>query len=204
MINAGSAPVWFRLPPGFHDVHPSDRDALDSFADALNSSAAQQELARLMDALHDLANLQVVHTALGLHPDEQGDVATSVFAMAVRPAETDNLRLTVARTALAISQSTLWSPTTRRLIDLPSGLPCYLVAGTISVPTAEQQLFQAKVVMPHADGNHLLALDLTSAETRYGDAYIDILEAIAHTVSFTDPDPDPVPTATSRILEVLL
>lgn len=202
MTHISSAPVWFRLPPGFHDVHPSDRTALGSFADALNSSTAQQELMQLMDTVDALADLQVVHTALGLHPDEQGGVATSVFAMTVRPTEAGNPQVAAARTALAVTQSALWNISTRRLIALPSGLPCYLVAGTILV--AEKELFQAKVLMSHADGDHVLVLDLTSTEIRYADAYSDIIEAVTYTVSFTDPAPPPVTTATSRILEVLL
>ncbi|MDX3533534.1 hypothetical protein PV721_03935 [Streptomyces sp. MB09-01] len=57
----------------------------------------------------------------------------------------------------------------------------------------------------HPDGLHLLVLDLTSASTQHADAYTDILEAVAHTVLFTDPEPStPTATKTSRVLEVLL
>lgn len=59
--------------------------------------------------------------------------------------------------------------------------------------------------MPHADGRHLLILDLTSAAIEHADSYIDIIEAITHTVDFSDPDlGPPSATRTSRILEVLL
>ncbi|MFE6837311.1 hypothetical protein ACFVFI_21060 [Streptomyces sp. NPDC057705] len=158
-----------------------------------------------MDALEELAGHDVVHTALGFHPEEPVGVATSLFSLAIQRAEQPNPRLTVARTALAIARSSLWESSTRRFIDLPSALPCCLVAGIICVPGVEQRLFQARVATVHPNGFHLLVLDLTSTSTQHADAYTDILEAVAHTVLFTDPEPSPpTPTGTSRILEVLL
>ncbi|MFF4423220.1 hypothetical protein ACFY04_20975 [Streptomyces sp. NPDC001549] len=198
-------PVWFRLPPGFHDIGPGDAASLDAFAEALDSPTAQGELSQLMDGLEELAGHDVVHTALGFHPEEPAGVTTSVFSLTIRRVEQPNPRLAAARTALAIARSALWTSSVRRFIDLPSALPCCLVAGIISVPDIEHQLFQARVATVHPDGLHLLVLDLTSACTEHAEAYTDILEAVAHTLQFTDPDPGaPKATGTSRILEVLL
>ncbi|MFD9367247.1 hypothetical protein ACFWA6_05990 [Streptomyces sp. NPDC060020] len=197
-------PVWFRLPPGFHDIGPADRAALLAVAEALNSPDARHDLSLLMDGLEELAGHDVVHTAVGLHPEEPDGVNTSLFSLTVRRVDQPNPRLTVARTALAIAGSPLWTSSVRRFIDLPSALPCCLVAGIISVPDVEQRLFQARVATVHPDGLHLLLLDLTSASTEHAEAYTDILEAVAHTVLFTDPEPAPPATGTSRILEVLL
>ncbi|MFJ6777883.1 hypothetical protein [Streptomyces yangpuensis] len=197
-------PIWFRLPAGFHDIRPSDRTMLDAFAEALGGSDSRRELSRLIDGLEELNDHNVVHTAIGLHPEEPVGVATSLFALTVRPVQQSNPRLTVARTALAIARSSLWISSIRRFIDLPSGLPCCLVAGTMSVPDVEDRLFQARVATVHPDGLHLLVLDLTSASTQHADAYTDILEAVAHTTLFTDPDASAPPAAgKSRILEVL-
>ncbi|MFE9632608.1 hypothetical protein [Streptomyces sp. NPDC006463] len=197
-------PVWFRLPPGFHDIGPDDRASLNSFAEALNSPAAQQELAQLMDGLEELSGHDIVHTSFGFHPEGPGGVATSLFSLTTRPAEQTNSRLTVARTALAIARSTLWTSSVRRFIDLASALPCCLVAGVISVPGVEQRLFQAKVATVHPDGFHLLILDLTSTSVQHADAYTDILEAVAHTIRFSDPAVSaPTATGSSRILELL-
>ncbi|MEV7440174.1 hypothetical protein AB0O22_03290 [Streptomyces sp. NPDC091204] len=198
-------PVWFRLPPGFQDIGPADRASLLTVAEALGSPDAQRDLSRLADGLEELTGHGVLHTAIGLHPEEPAGVATSLFALTIQRAEQPNPRHTVARTALAIARSSLWESSIRRFIDLPSGLPCCLVAGIISVPNVEQRPFQARVATVHPDGLHLLVLDLTSASTQHAEAYTDILEAVAHTLLFTDPEPS-VPTAagTSRILEVLL
>ncbi|MFE5719816.1 hypothetical protein [Streptomyces erythrochromogenes] len=198
-------PVWFRLPPGFHNIGPDDRSALDAFAEALGSSDAQRELSELMDGLAELTDHNAVHTAIGLHPEEPFGVATSLFALTIKPADQPNPRLTVARTALAIARSPLWTSSIRRFIDLPSGLPCCLVAGTISAPDVERGLFQARLATVHPDGLHLLLIDLTSASTQHTDAYTDIVEAIAHTVVFSDPDSTEARAGgTSRILDVLL
>ncbi|MFG2337870.1 hypothetical protein [Streptomyces yangpuensis] len=198
-------PVWFRLPPGFHDVRPSDRAALNAVAEALGSADAQQELSQLMDGLEELSGQNVVHTAIGLHPEEPGGISTSLFSLTVRPAEQPNPRLTVARAALAIARSPHWTNPVRRFVDLSSGLPCCLVSGTISVPAVEHGLFQARAATVHPDGRHLLVLDLTSASTQHADAYTDIIEAVAHTVVFSDPVQGPQTAAVaSRIMEVLL
>ncbi|MEU5146517.1 hypothetical protein NRK68_28470 [Streptomyces yangpuensis] len=199
------SPVWFRLPPGFHDISPGDRAALNAVADALGSADVQPELTQLMDGLEKLVGHDVVHTSIGLHPEEPVGVATSLFSLTVRPAEQPNPRLTVARAALAIARSPHWTSPISRFVDLSSGLPCCLVAGTISVPDVEHRLFQARVATVHPDGRHLLVLDLTSASIQHADAYTDILEAVAHTACFSDPEASPPEAAaTSRILEVLL
>ncbi|MFJ3961682.1 hypothetical protein [Streptomyces sp. NPDC090036] len=208
MTQQGSIPsFWYRLPPGFHDVDPGDRASLNAIAEVLGSPDAQHELSQLMDSLEGLAAHNVVHTAIGFHPEEPSGIATSLFSIAVRRVGQPNPRLAVARTALAIANSPLWTKVHRRLIDLPSTLPCCLVAGIISVPEVERHLFQARVSTVHPDGIHLLVLDLTSASIEHAEAYTDILEAVAHTFGFTDPGSGPgasTAAGTSRILEVLL
>ncbi|MFD7784320.1 hypothetical protein ACFV4Q_14660 [Streptomyces nojiriensis] len=206
MTNQNSTPqVWFRLPPGFYDIAPGDAASLAAFAEALDSPAAQRELSELMEDLDELAGHNIVHTALGFHPEEPVGATISLFSLTVRRIEQPDPRLAVARTALAIARSSLWTNSVRRFIDLPSALPCCLVAGIISVPEVEHQLFQARITTAHPDGLHLLVLDLTSASSQHADAYTDILEAVAHTLQFTDPYPSvPKAAGTSRILDVLL
>ncbi|MEV7558478.1 hypothetical protein [Streptomyces sp. NPDC089795] len=203
-VSTASPPVWFRLPPGFHDLSPNDRPALDEIAEALGTPDAQGNLGLLMDGLAELDRHHVVHTAVGLHPDDPDGLCTSLFSLAIRPVAAD-LHPSLARTALAISDSPLWINQTCRLVELPAARPCYLIAGTIRLPNTGQQLFQAKAVTAHADGRHIVVLDLTSAATHQADAYSDIIEAIAYTVAFADPDPTPtVAPTSSRILDVLL
>ncbi|MGW2580303.1 hypothetical protein ACWCYZ_03025 [Streptomyces virginiae] len=202
-VSTALPPVWFRLPPGFHDLSPNDWPALEEITEALGTPDAHRDLGLLMDGLAELDHHHVVHTALGLHPDDPDGVCTSLFSLAIRPVAAD-LHLNLARTALAIADSNLWINRVRRLLELPSALPCYLVSGTIALPETGQLLFQAKAVTAHVDGRHVLVLDLTSEATHQADAYSDIIEAVAHTVVFADPEPSPtVASRTSRIMEVL-
>lgn len=215
-------PVWFRLPPGFHDIRPADRDALEEVAEVLEAlggmggmgdgAGSGSQLGRLMDCLDELAaqpGLHLVHTAVGLHPEGPETLSTSLFSLAVRPAGDAGAGAGVARAALALARSTVGSGSTRRFLDLASGLPCALVSGVLPVPGTDRGLFQARVVTAHPGGRHLLLLDLTSAAAEHADAYTAILEAVAHTIAFSDPDPGPRPpgspggAGTSRILELL-
>lgn len=227
-------PVWFRLPPGFHDIGPGDRDALEEVAAALGGlddgagvgsgagtdagadagsgadAGAGPQLARLMDCLDALAGQpgqRLVHTAVGLHPDGPEAVSTSLFSLTVRTTGDPGPGAGVARVALALARSALWNGSTRRFVDLASGLPCALVSGTVCVPGVDRGLFQARAVTAHPDGLHLLVLDLTSAATEHADAYTAILEAVAHTLGYRDPSPRPPGppgcAGTSRILELL-
>ncbi|MFJ9339778.1 hypothetical protein ACIRP0_10840 [Streptomyces sp. NPDC101733] len=199
-------PVWFRLPAGFHDLSPHDRESLDVVAEALGSISGRQELSELMDNVDRFTDRHVAYTSIGLHPDGAVGVATSVFALTLRPAEHPNPRVSVARTTLAITRSRLWTESSGRVLDLPSTLPCSMVTGAISLPGVGQRLFQGRIVMAHPSGTHVVLLDLTSAAIRYTDAYTDIIEAVAHTVAFSDPEPSPHtdPKQPSRVMEVLL
>ncbi|MEU9081261.1 hypothetical protein [Streptomyces sp. NPDC048357] len=202
-------PLWFRLPPGFHTISPDDRHALECMADALESTEARTDIARLMGGLDGLSGHHIVHTSIGLHPDDVLGVSTSFFSLTVRRAQHPNPGVAVAQTSLAISRSALWREATRTVIELPSSLPCYLVAGLISPPGVDDRLFQAKAITTDEEGRHVLILDLTSAAIGNSEAYTSILEAITYTIAFSDPDPDPEaspppPAGTSRILEVLL
>lgn len=207
MSDVAVPPLWFRLPPGFHTIGPGDRQALDCMADALGSPAAMVDIARLMGGLNSLQAHHVVHTSIGLHPDDVLGVSTSFFSLTVRHAQHPNPGVAVAQTSLAISRSALWGKAARRVIELPSSLPCYLVAGLISPPGVNDQLFQARAITADAQGRHVIILDLTSAAVSNAEAYTSILEAVTYTISFSDPDPEASPPplpGTSRILEVLL
>ncbi|MFD9725439.1 hypothetical protein [Streptomyces sp. NPDC059072] len=93
MNSETAPPVWFRLPPGFHDVSPRDRGALEDVANALGGPVAVGTLAPLMDLMDLLPAHGVVHTAIGLHPDDLMGIATSLFSLTIRQAEHANPRV---------------------------------------------------------------------------------------------------------------
>ncbi|MEV8531883.1 hypothetical protein [Streptomyces sp. NPDC051211] len=201
-MNHEFPPLWFRLPPGFYDIAAAQRAEFESVAEATGNALAEQQVAQLLDHLDELAEHHVVHTAIGLHPDGPSGLSTSLFSLTVRRVETNNPRLAVARTALALAKSPLWITSTRRFIDLPSSLPCCLVAGTLALPGIQHSVFQARAALAHSEGPYVVVLDLSSVSSEHDEAYSDVLEGIVHTVSFTDPTPPEV--RPSRILEVLL
>ncbi|MFD5147373.1 hypothetical protein [Streptomyces sp. NPDC058401] len=234
MTHHAVPPVWFRLPPGFHDIGPEDRSALEEVAGALaalggsvdgagtgtgtggdtGAGAAGSQLAGLMDSLDALAGqpgLHLVHTAVGLHPEGPEAVSTSLFTLTARASDEAGsgagAGAGVARTALALARSAPGSGSTRRFLDLASGLPCALVSGVVPAPGTGRGLFQGRAVTAHPEGRHLFLLDLTSAAAEHAAAYTDVLEAIAHTIAFADPRPPGPPkpggAGTSRILELL-
>ncbi|MFD3694758.1 hypothetical protein ACFWUZ_01110 [Streptomyces sp. NPDC058646] len=197
--------LWFRLPPGFHDIGPRDRPVLEVVAEALGGTESRRQIAQLMDRMDALVAHQVVRTSIGLHPEGDGGVSTSLFSLTIRQADHPNPRVTVARTALAIARSSLWSSATRKVIELASSSPCCLVAGLITPDEVDGCLFQARVVTADPAGRHIIILDLTSTAIEHAEAYTSILEAVTHTVSFSNPEARaPSSAGTSRILEVLL
>ncbi|MFE9840459.1 hypothetical protein [Streptomyces goshikiensis] len=178
---------------------------MDEVTDALGSTEAQEQLSWLMDRLDELSGHHVVHTAIGLHPDEPVGVCASLFSLAVHRTAHDNPRVAVAQTALAMTGPEPRPGSTRRFLDLPSSLPCCLIAGTIATPGSGQRVFQARVATAHAESPYIVVLGLTSASLQHAEAYTDILEAVTHTVGFTEPGSGPHRAARpSRISEVLL
>ncbi|MDJ0382677.1 hypothetical protein [Streptomyces sp. G-G2] len=210
MTGTEPPPVWFRLPPGYHDFSSQSiealREALPLFTDDATSERAERQTGEFIDHLEQLPAHHVLHTSLGLHPDGEAGFVTSLFSLSVRPCGQNNPRLAVARASLGIARAPSWLTVDCRFLELPSALPCSLVTGTQSVPGRDSPVSQARLVLAHTAGSHVVIADLTSAATQHADAYADILEGIAHTIAFTDPASVPQAknsSPTSRILDVL-
>ncbi|MFF5449259.1 hypothetical protein [Streptomyces sp. NPDC012888] len=200
-MNDDYPPIWFRLPPGFYDVSPAQGTELVGAARISGSAAAEGQIATLVQQLGLLGDHHVAHTAIGLHPDEEFGLCTSLFSLAIRPIAPGQRRREVGRAALGIAKSPLWTASAGGFCEHPSALPCCLVSGLMSVPEVDRHIFQARAALAHEDGHHLIVLDLTSAATQHQDNYTDVLHGIVSTISFSDPTP---PKTSSRILEVLL
>ncbi|MER5884788.1 hypothetical protein ABT160_13240 [Streptomyces sp. NPDC001941] len=224
-------PLWFRTPPGFHDLAAVSREALgdvlDELAGVLPDDPASTERVRregeaLLGLLAALREAGAAYAALGWHPDQADGVSTSLLSLTVVGGSAPTGRATAARAALDIARCPMWSESDRRLFDLPDGTACALVSGRPAPPPGDvpgragaarepAPLFQARAVVPYPSGPHAAVLDLTSTSVRHSEAYTDILEAIACTISFTDPEPGPADTRpgrtgatrSSRILEAL-
>ncbi|MEV6401105.1 hypothetical protein AB0M39_41095 [Streptomyces sp. NPDC051907] len=223
--NLSSAPqLWFRLPPGYHSL---DNDALseveqvamvlmpsimESPAEVASSLNEARTLVRLLTVMRTHGS---VHTAVGVHPDEDNGACISLFSLSVKGIALRTAALAVAQSALALAKSPLWSTSTGKFITLPTGVPAALVSGLLAAPhrdrlesegitTAPCEVFQARLTVPFPTGVHLAVADLTSAAVRHAGSYTDVLEGIAQTIAFDAPSPAVAPAQRpSRILELL-
>ncbi|MFG2292608.1 hypothetical protein [Streptomyces sp. NPDC048603] len=205
MTQRSTPPMWFRLPPGFHDVCLDDCDRLDDIIELLaedhEAAAARRDLDDLMRLLERLTDQHLIHTSIGLHPEQPTGVAGSVFSLALRPTGQHTPSITVVRALLAMERSPLLRCSEVKLLSLPSTAPCGLVAGTLSLPGVDVPLFQARVALAHAESGQLVVADLTSASVQHSAEYSAILEGIAHTITFINPVP-PQSAPVSRIQEL--
>ncbi|WP_455360243.1 hypothetical protein [Streptomyces sp. SYSU K21746] len=220
-----SPPIWFRLPPGFHDfgltaLQGLDRTITEALSPVLGGVTAvdralgeARSLASLVNALY---NQSTKFTSLGFHPDGESGVCTSIFSLAVQATASRHPQMALARIGVSLARSPLWSTSECRVLDLPCGAPATLVAGTMTAPPTvlaqaglspvTNSVFQARLAVPYPGGSHVAVADLTSPVLRYADAYVDILEGVAHTIRFLDPEATSSPPPAgrpSRILEAL-
>ncbi|MFC5155047.1 hypothetical protein [Streptomyces amakusaensis] len=210
------------MPPGYHSLDRIDLDSLEEvttslLAPVLDSTAAVEATIRdartLVTLLHEMRGLGSVYTAMGVHPDEAYGTSLSLLSLSVVETASPTRNLTTARSGLALADSPLWSDSTRRFVELPIG-PAALVAGSLAVPSREALsavgitaeptgIFQARLAVACPDGGHCAVADLTSAAVHHSEAYTDILEAIARTLSFSEPAPDAPVRRHSRIQDLI-
>ncbi|MDQ1007134.1 hypothetical protein QFZ82_001619 [Streptomyces sp. V4I23] len=216
-------PLWFRLPPGYHeydDFGPEDQQAIASallpaiLDDPADVDSAERQLAAMNNLLRAMRQEATVHLSLGVHPDEEHGAAFSVFCISVSGIQWRPAAMAVAQSALALADSPRWRSNSGRILDLPSGQPAALVSGTLSAPPRQLlqsagilaepcETFQARLTVPFPMGTYVAVADITSAATRHAAAYTDILEAIAGTISFTAPSlPSSPSQRPSRLLEL--
>ncbi|MCX4820623.1 hypothetical protein OG883_12010 [Streptomyces sp. NBC_01142] len=217
-------PMWFRLPPGYHDLDAISSDDLNQAVSAvlppiLESDPAVDssldDMRTLLGLLSAIREGGSVHTSIGVHPDGKDGASISLFSLSVTHSASRTAGLAVAQSALALASSPLWSANTCKLLELPMGLPAALVAGRLSPPplslleragvdAAPCEIFQARLTVPFPTGSHVAVADLASAATRHAESYTDILECIAQTLVFTSPaSPISLPQPPSRILDLL-
>ncbi|MEO3974646.1 hypothetical protein [Streptomyces sp. CAU 1734] len=164
--------------------------------------------------LRELRSAGTVHNAIGFHSDDSLGVSVSLFSLTVAATPARAPGFAAAQCVLAQTGSPLWSSNSGRLLTHPSGASMTLVSGTLAprpraslatagITSAPCAVFQARLTMPSPTREHIAVADLTSAATGHAEAYTSILEGIARTMSFSDPENSPEPVRrTSRIREL--
>ncbi|MET9800498.1 hypothetical protein [Streptomyces sp. NPDC006368] len=223
--NDSTPPVWFRLPPGFHSFQNVSQEALTRIVSECvlpllegtpEADSLLGDTQVLAGAVDTLLGKGCAYLALGLHPDDAEGACASLFSLSTIRTAGPSPTVAAARAGITLAKSPLWEAKRSTTLALPTGVSAAMVAGIFTPPLTEAQstrpspastkVFQARLAMPYPCGSHVIVADLTSAATHYADAYTDILEAVAHTFSFTAPAPVSEFTGTaptSRILEFL-
>ncbi|MFD4143571.1 hypothetical protein [Streptomyces sp. NPDC058572] len=215
-------PLWFRLPPGYHNLDAIGATEIEQVSLAVlplvleNEQFVERAHTELRTVLELISRLDIgaAHASIGVHPDGENGASVSLFSLSVTEIEARTPALAAAQGALAVADSSIWQAHTCRFIGLPAGVPAGLVVGLLSPPPVELlehagicapvcEVFQARLTVPFPTGRHLAVADLTSTATRHADSYTDILECIAGTMAFADPEMSTAPAPRhSRILEL--
>jgi hypothetical protein len=211
------------LPPGYYDLDAIMSADIEQVAVAVlplileNENlvdCARGELRTVLSLVSALDTDAAVHASFGIHPDGDNGASISLFSLSVTEIESRTPTLAAAQGALAIAGSSSWQVRTGKVIELPVGVHAGLVAGSLAPPPSDLlkragihappcEVFQARLAVPFPTGRHLAVAEITSAASRHAESYTDILECIARTVAFADPElPAPPTLRQSRLLEL--
>lgn len=200
-----SSKIWYALPAGFF---ATPIDALDPEPGSERESQLEQALALVLDlapedqrdryagALRDVRFMAaqmrsegVIACSLGMHYADDGSSASSVFTVALRDIEWAPAKITAVR-AVSLRECA----ENVGLLTLPGGRPASISDTLITMPALEgvpsQDLYQCNLYIPAPSGTQLGVLTLSSTAVGSRKHYRDMMEGIAHTVSFHDPLPE--------------
>ncbi|MEW2402685.1 hypothetical protein [Streptomyces sp. NPDC046862] len=200
-----SSKIWYALPAGFFGI---PIDALDPEPGTEQETRLEQALALVLDlapedqrdrytgALRDVRFMAaqmrsegVIACSLGMHYADDGSSASSVFTVALRDIDWAPAKITAVRAA-----SLRESGENVGLLTLPGGRPASICDTMITMPALagipSQDLYQCNLYVPAPSGTQLGVLTLSSTAVGSRKHYRDMMEGIAHTVSFYDPMPE--------------
>ncbi|MEU6098723.1 hypothetical protein [Streptomyces sp. NPDC047079] len=200
-----SSKIWYALPGGYFDV---PIDALDPMPGSEQETHLDQVLALVLDvvpedqrdryasALRDVRYMAaqmrsegVVACSLGMHYADDGSAVMSVFTVALRDIEWAPAKITAVR-AVSVREC----QEEIELLTLPGDRPASISDTVITMPALagvpSQDLYQCNLYIPTPSGAQLGVLTLSSTAVGSRKHYRDMMEGIAHTVSFHDPLPE--------------
>lgn len=200
-----SAKIWYALPAGYLDI---PINALDPEPGSEQETSLEQALTLILDlvpddqrdgytgALRDVRFMAaqmrsegVIACSLGMHHADDGSSASSVFTVALRDIEWAPAKITAVR-AVSLRECS----ENVGLLTLPGGRPASISDTVITMPALEgvpsRDLYQCNLYIPAPSGTQLGVLTLSSTALESRGHYRDLMEGIAHTVSFHDPLPE--------------
>ncbi len=212
--------MWFWTPEGYFPVplenwqQPLGKvwEALRDLPGAAQTDPSPQQFLELFGGILGMLERQdVIHLSIGAHPEENGSTfMVSVLTVAEQPLKGIKPALALAGALDALGAG---GDTEATMVDLLCG-PALLTDAIERAPApptregvdpddAEDSVWRGTVLIPNRTGSSVYLMQLTTAVLAYEAEYREILLAMAHTVTFDDPEgPSPAPaTARRRELE---
>ncbi|MFG2739003.1 hypothetical protein ACGFY0_02875 [Streptomyces chartreusis] len=200
-----SSKIWYALPDSFVDV---PIEALDPEPGSEQETYLVQALAlvlgvapedqrdRYTGALRDVRFMArqmrsegVIACSLGMHYADDGSSASSVFTVALTDIEWAPAKVTAVR-AVSLRESA----ENVALLTLPGSRPAAISDTVITMPALEgvpsHEVYQCNLYIPAPSGTQLGVLTLSTTAVGSQKHYRELMEGIAHTVSFHDPLPE--------------
>lgn len=207
--------MWFWPPEGYFPIplenwqQPLGRvwEALRDIPGAAQADPSPMQLLELFGGILGMLEKQgVIHVSIGAHPEEDGSAfMVSVLTVAEQPLEGIKPGLALAGALDALGAG---GATEAAMVDLPCG-PALLTDGIERVPApptregadpddAEDRVWRGTVLIPNRTGSSVYLMQLTTAALAFEAEYREILLAMAHTVTFDDPEGPSQALATAR------
>lgn len=200
-----SSKLWYALPGGYFDIPLALLDADPGSAEGayvehimglVVDAAPEAERDRYLGAMRDMRFMVrqmrtegVFGCSLGMHHADDGSSAVSVFTVALQDIEWAPPKV-IALRAVSLREC----PENVGVLSLPGRHPAAVSDTVARVPAAEglpsQDLYQCNLYVPAPSGTQLAVLTLSSPAVGSRREYRDMMEGIAHTVSFQDPMPE--------------
>nr|WP_163016857.1 hypothetical protein [Streptomyces chartreusis] len=200
-----SSKIWYALPDSFVDVpieglDPEPGSEQETYlvqALALVLGVAPEDQRdRYTGALRDVRFMArqmrsegVIACSLGMHYADDGSSASSVFTVALTDIEWAPAKVTAVR-AVSLRESA----ENVALLTLPGSRPAAISDTVITMPALEgvpsHEVYQCNLYIPAPSGTQLGVLTLSTTAVGSRKHYRELMEGIAHTVSFHDPLPE--------------
>ncbi|MFC7310091.1 hypothetical protein ACFQVC_38475 [Streptomyces monticola] len=200
-----SSKIWYALPGGYFDVPLDALDAapgtehearLENLMALVADCAPEEQHDRFAGMVHDARYMVrymrregIIGCSLGMHFADDGSSAVSVVTVALRDIEWAPPKVTAVR-AVSLAESA----DNVELLTLPGGHPASASDTLGTAPAVagvpEQELYQCNVYIPAPSGAQLAVLTLSTVAVGSRGYYRDLMESVAHTVTFQDPMPE--------------
>ncbi|MDI3405455.1 hypothetical protein [Streptomyces cavernicola] len=193
--------LWYGLPHGYAqiDLDPPLEGVVELLRQLVTLPGEErdraEEVLRFYTATVGALNAQRVQScAVGLHPDENGELVSSVLTVTTVPSSGGNAKLVIAGLAGTAGDN---PDVGMRPLELPCGLGFLAEQKRRTLAPGRppegsdgphmEPVWQGTVAVTGPGGHDIVLLQLVTSAVHLADDYRDVLLGIAHSLSYTDP-----------------